>query len=151
MTNLQSTLIEMPPITMNIVLDDGAIMPNQAHETDAGYDIFSPVDAIVPARRSVFINSGVHIEIPRGLAGLLVSKSGLNVLHDITSTGLIDADYTGPIGIKLYSSSGTDYKIAKRDKISQIVFIPFFKAKFIQTDMLKKTERGSNGYGSTGR
>ena len=74
---------------MKIKLDDGAKMPKKAHATDVGYDIFSPIDVVVPAHRSVFIDSGVHIQIPLDIAGVLISKSGLNVKHGITSTALI--------------------------------------------------------------
>lgn len=100
---------------MKIMLDEGAKMPKKAHATDVGYDIFSPIDATVPAHRSVFIDSGVHIQIPIDVAGVLISKSGLNVKHGITSTGLIDPDYTGSIGVKLYNNSGTDYLVSPQE------------------------------------
>lgn len=131
---------------MEIMLDDGAKMPKKAHATDVGYDIFSPIDVVVPAHRSVFIDSGVHIQIPIDVAGVLISKSGLNVKHGITSTGLIDPDYTGSIGVKLYNNSGTDYKIAKGDKITQIMFIPYITAFFKVEDSLDDTERGDGGF-----
>jgi len=136
---------------MKIMLDEGAKMPKKAHATDVGYDIFSPIDVVVPAHRSVFIDSGVHIQIPIDIAGVLISKSGLNVKHGITSTGLIDPDYTGSIGVKLYNNSGTDYRITAGDKISQIMFIPYITAFFKVEDNLDETERGDGGFGSTGK
>ena len=138
-------------LAMTIKLDEGARMPEKAHATDVGYDIFSPIDTIVPAHKSVFINSGVHIQIPLGVAGVLISKSGLNVKHSITSTGLIDPGYTGSIGIKLYNNSDTDYRIATGDKITQIMFIPYMTALFETKDNLDDTERGDDGFGSTGK
>lgn len=136
---------------MKIMLDEGAKMPKKAHATDVGYDIFSPIDVVVPAHRSVFIDSGVHIQIPLDIAGVLISKSGLNVKHGITSTGLIDPDYTGPIGVKLYNNSGTDYRITAGDKITQIMFIPYITVFFKVEDSLDDTERGDGGFGSTGK
>ena len=136
---------------MSIKLDKGAKMPEKAHATDVGYDIFSPIDIIIPAHKSVFINSGVHIQIPLGIAGVLISKSGLNVKHGITSTGLIDPGYTGSIGVKLYNNSDTDYHITAGDKITQIMFIPYVLALFETEDSLDDTERGDNGFGSTGK
>ena len=65
-------------------------MPTKAHAADAGWDLYAPEDVTVPARGSVTINTGVHVQLPRGTAGLIVSKSGLNVKHNLTSTGLID-------------------------------------------------------------
>lgn len=136
---------------MKIMLDEGAKVPEKAHATDVGYDIFSPIDAIVPAHRSVFIDSGVHIQIPHHIAGVLISKSGLNVKHDITSTGLIDPDYTGSIGVKLYNHGGTDYRINAGDKITQIMFIPFASVDFKVVEEFEKTKRGDGGFGSTGK
>lgn len=136
---------------MKIMLDDGARMPKKAHATDVGYDICSPIDVVVPAHRSVFIDSGVHIQIPLDIAGVLISKSGLNVKYGITSTGLIDPDYTGSIGVKLYNNSGTDYRITAGDKISQIMFIPYVQALFKKVNSLDDTERGDGGFGSTGK
>lgn len=138
-------------VAMTIKLDKGARMPEKAHATDVGYDIFSPVDIIIPAHKSVFINSGVHIQIPLGIAGVLISKSGLNVKHGITSTGLIDPGYTGSIGVKLYNNSDTDYRITAGNKITQIMFIPYVLALFETKDSLDDTERGDNGFGSTGK
>ena len=138
-------------LAMTIKLDEGARMPEKAHATDVGYDIFSPIDAIVPAHKSVFIDSGVHIQIPLGVAGVLISKSGLNVKHSITSTGLIDPGYTGSIGVKLYNNSSTDYHIAAGDKITQIMFTPYVTALFETKDSLDDTERGDDGFGSTGK
>ena len=136
---------------MKIMLDEGAKMPKKAHATDVGYDIFSPIDAIVPAHGSVFIDSGVHIQIPLDVAGVLISKSGLNVKHDITSTGLIDPDYTGSIGVKLYNHGDTNYHITAGDKITQIMFIPYITAFFKSENSLDDTERGDGGFGSTGK
>lgn len=60
-------------------IDAGGRMPERAHPTDAGADLFTPHDVTVPARGSAVIDTGVHVELPHGTAGLLVSKSGLNV------------------------------------------------------------------------
>lgn len=77
-----------------VVLDDGAYMPEYAHfGWDAGADLKSPVDVMIPANGSAVIDTGVHIDIPKGYAGFLKSKSGLNVKHDLTSEGVIDAGY----------------------------------------------------------
>lgn len=96
---------------MKIKLDPGAYMPERAHATDGGLDLRSPMATVVPARGSAVIDTGVHVELPLGTAGLLVSKSGLNVRHDITSEGLIDAGYSGSIVVKLYNNGDTPYYI----------------------------------------
>ena len=97
-------------------------------------------------------HTGVHVELPPGTCGLLVSKSGLNVRHDITSTGLIDENYTGEIVVKLFNHGFEDYQVHAGDKVSQMVVIPIWHDPVIEiVDELPETERGSNGFGSSGR
>lgn len=71
---------------MKIKLDFGAYMPVRAHCTDAGADLRSPVDALVPAGGSCVIDTGVHIQLPHGHVGMLKSKSGLNVCRTARQT-----------------------------------------------------------------
>lgn len=136
---------------MEVMLDNGAHMPSRSHETDAGLDLRTPKAVTVPAYGSVTVDTGVHVVLPHGCAGLLVSKSGLNVRHDITSTGLIDEGYTGSIVVKLSNNSGEDYELEAGDKITQLVVIPVVHEPLEQVSAVNATERGDNGFGSTGR
>lgn len=136
---------------MKIKLDQGAFMPEYAHEQDAGMDLRSPINAVVLPHDSAVIDSGVHVEIPKGAVGMLKSKSGLNVNHDITSEGVIDEGYTGSICIKLYNHGGARYHVKAGDKISQLVILPVLHPDLELVDSLDETERGDNGFGSTGR
>ncbi len=135
---------------MKIMLDEGAKMPTRAHETDAGLDIYARETQIVPARESAKFDTGVHIEIPEGYVGFLKSKSGLNVKHGITSEGVIDCGYTGSIVVKLYNNSGYDYTVNAGDKISQLVILPIITPELELVSSLEDTERGNNGFGSSG-
>ena len=136
---------------MNVILDDGAYMPEFAHKTDAGADLRSPVESVVPAHRSVVIDTGVHVEIPEGYTIFLKSKSGLNVMHNLIGEGVVDALYTGSIKVKLYNLGDTDYQILRGDKIIQMVILPCAYCEFTQVDKFAETERGDGGFGSTGR
>ena len=136
---------------MNIILDNGAFKPEFAHKTDAGADLRSPVEAVVPAHGSVVIDTGVHVEIPEGYVGILKSKSGLNVKHDLIGTGTIDSGYSGSIRVKLYNLGDNDYQIMRGDKIIQMVILPCGYCEFTQVDKFAETERGDGGFGSTGR
>lgn len=136
---------------MKIKLDENAYMPIRAFETDAGLDLRSPIHALVKARGSVKIDTGVHIELPKGTTGFLKSKSGLNVNHGITSEGVIDVGYTGSIKVKLYNHTDQDYYVKKGDKISQLVIIPILTPELEIVNELDNTERGDGGFGSTGR
>lgn len=136
---------------MKIKLDTGAYMPTRAHSTDAGLDLYAKGAQIVPAKESAIFDTGVHVQLPPGTAGLLVSKSGLNVKHNITSTGLIDEGYTGSIKVKLYNHGGYDHHVKKGDKISQLVILPILRPELEVVESLEDTERGDGGFGSTGR
>ena len=136
---------------MKIILDNGARMPTKAHRADAGFDLYSREAVIVPAKESATFDTGVHMQIPEGFVGFLKSKSGLNVKHGITSEGVIDSGYTGSIVVKLYNHSGKDYKVQIGDKISQIVLLPIAMTDLELVKDFEISERGNNGFGSSGR
>jgi dUTP pyrophosphatase len=90
--------------------------------------------------------------IPNGFFGKLESRSGLNVRQSIVSLGgVIDSGYTGSIVAKLYNLGATDYVFQRGDKIVQLVIQPCENFSLEQVDELEDTERGCNGFGSTGR
>ena len=146
---------------MKVMLDEGAKMPTRAHPWDAGLDLYAPVDVTVPNSMmfpfdeiklgSVTIDTGVHMEIPEGYVGFIKSKSGLNVNHGLTAEGVIDAHYTGSIRVKLYNHKQTPYQFKAGDKIAQLVILPCVMPHLELVDSLEETDRGDNGFGSTGR
>jgi dUTP pyrophosphatase len=136
---------------IKVILDEGAKMPTRAHNTDAGLDIYARETQIISARDSAKFDTGVHIEIPAGYVGFLKSKSGLNVKHSITSEGVIDAGYMGAIVAKLYNNSGYDYKVNAGDKITQLVLLPIITPELEEVETFSETERGANGFGSSGK
>ncbi len=136
---------------MRIKLDNGAYKPTRAHSTDAGLDLYSPVRTIVAPLSSVIIDTGVHIELPPGTVGLIKSKSGLMTKHGITSDGTIDEDYRGSIRVMLFNHSREFYMVEKGDKISQLVIMPIYRPDVELVERLTDTERGENGFGSSGR
>ena len=137
---------------VKVKLQPGATLPKHGHDSDAGWDLCAKEDFVVPAGGHAVHDTGVHMAVPEGYCGLLVSKSGLNVKHSLTSTGLLDAGYTGPIIVKLYSEdTGRDYMFKAGDKISQIVILPIPKVELEVVAELDETERGDGRMGSTGR
>ena len=138
--------------TINVSLDEGAKLPQRAHAADAGLDLFSrDDDATIEAGGSHCFDTGVHIEIPIGCVGFLKSKSGLNVFHDITSDGTIDAGYTGSIVVKLYNHGKEAYTVHKGDKISQLVIQPIRTPSPVLVGSVSGGDRGDNGFGSSGK
>ena len=136
---------------MKVKLDPGAYMPERAYKCDGGLDIRSLENKTVPAGGSAVFDTGVHVQIPIGCVGLLESKSGLNVNHDITSDGVIDAGFGGAIKVKLYNHGTADYHVHFGDKISQLLIVPVILVDCELVDELDVGERGDNGFGSTGR
>ena len=136
---------------MKVMLENGAYPPVRGHKEDAGLDLRAMESQVVCAKESATFRTGVHVQLPRGTAGVLISKSGLNVNHDITSTGLIDEGYTGEIMVKLHNHGGYDYKVNAGDKISQLVIIPVVHVHVELVEKLDESDRGQNGFGSTGK
>lgn len=136
---------------IKVKLDPGAYLPEYAHDADAGMDLRSPRDVYIMPNSSRTIDTGVHIAIPPGMVGMLKSKSGLNVKHGLLNTGVIDSGYTGSIVVKLYNHTYSAYFVKQGDKISQLVILPVIHAQLELVDELEETERGENGFGSTGK
>jgi dUTP pyrophosphatase len=136
---------------LKIVLDEGAFPIARAHSLDAGYDVKSPVDVIVPGNGNAVIDTGVHVAIPVGHVGMIKSKSGLNVNYDIQSEGVIDAGFTGSIKVKLYNHGKQDYLVSRGDKITQLVVLECVRDDVEIVDKLPDSERGANGFGSVGK
>lgn len=138
---------------IQVQLDKNAKMPTKGYKDDAAFDLYSyqAFTTIEPGKSEVF-RTGTHMNIPKGYCGLLVSKSGMNVNHGIQSVGLIDAEYTGEIIVKLYNHSEKPYTVFKGDKISQILILPIPIAELEKVDEFgEDTERGDKGFGSTGK
>jgi dUTP pyrophosphatase len=136
---------------VKVMLDKGAYIPERAHEQDAGLDLRSPIKLSIYAGESAIIDTGVHVAIPDGYVGMLKSKSGLNVKYGLLNEGVIDAGYTGSIIVKLYNFGDRDIMVERGDKVSQLVILPIITPDVEMVNNLDKTERGSNGFGSTGR
>lgn len=137
---------------INIALDDGAIMPTRAHEADAGYDLYLPEDIVVGNNdRYFFIDTGVHIEIPKGYYGTIKARSGLNKNKHMTCQGVIDSGYTGTIGVKMYINERHTMEIIERGtRIAQLIIVPIVTPELKLVDELDETDRGNGGFGSTG-
>ena len=134
---------------IKIALDKFAIAPTRAHPYDAGLDLYAPVAATITDSHT--FDTGVHVEIPENWVGFIKSKSGLMVNHDITADGTIDAHYTGSIKVKLFNHGDKGYEVKRGDKIAQLVIVPCMLPRMELVDSLEETDRGDNGFGSTGR
>ena len=137
---------------MKIMLDKGACMPVREPAQDAGLDLRAKERVKIWPGRSAAIDTGVHIELPPGYYGKIESKSGLNVKYDVVSCGgVIDEGYTGSIVVKLYNFGQNSHVFEPGDKVAQLVIQPYVTPDLFLVDELSDTERGSDGFGSTGK
>ena len=137
---------------MKIKLDEGAFEPVRAHAQDAGLDLRAKERVKIWPGFSASIDTGVHVELPHGFYGKIESKSGLNVKHDIVSCGgVVDEGYTGSIVVKLYNLGIHAHTFEPGDKVAQLVIQPYIAPELEYVDELSDTDRGGNGFGSTGK
>lgn len=132
---------------------EGAITPTYATEGSAGADIYSCIDAKIEPNETVMIPTGLAIELPRGLVGLLYPRSGISTkrgLSLINSVGVVDEDYRGEIMVALHNYSTTTQYVNKGERIAQLVIAPYVQERFYVETVLSATERGNGGFGSTG-
>ena len=129
------------------------LMPTIGNPGDAGYDLRSADNAIVPARSRHTVNTGVSIALPAGYVALVHPRSGLAAKHGITvlnAPGTVDAGYRGQMLITLVNHSEEDFEIFRGDRIAQMLFQKFESARFVHVTELPGSQRGSAGFGSTG-
>ena len=136
---------------MKVKLDYMAFLPERAHETDAGYDLRTPIDFTLFAHDFAVIDTGVHIQLPPGKCAVLTGKSGLYTKHRITSSGLVDEGYTGSIHVGLMNHSDETMAFRRGDKIAQLYITDYYAEPLEIVNELDESERGDNGFGSTGR
>lgn len=138
-------------------LVDKAHLPKYGSAEAAGADLFACLDGgslTINAGETVFIHTGIAVEIPAGLVGLVYARSGLACkrgLAPANKVGVVDSDYRGEIMVAMHNHGTVSQTIEDGERIAQIVFTPYVAATLIQSDTLDDTERGSGGFGSTGK
>ncbi len=138
-------------------LREGAILPEYGTEFAAGADLYAclPEDGVtIDAGETAFIPTGLAMEIPVGLVGLVYARSGLaskQGLAPANKVGVVDSDYRGEITVSLHNHSNSPKKVENGQRVAQMVFTPYFAADFEVVEELSGTERGVGGFGSTGK
>lgn len=141
---------------MNIKkLNERAVTPKYGSDFAAGADLYSAEESevVIKAGETKLIHTGIAMEIPEGLVGLVYARSGLALkrgLAPANKVGVIDSDYRGEIMVALHNHGTAEQTVAVGERIAQIVFTPFYTAEFNETDELGDTVRGVGGFGSTG-
>ena len=137
-------------------MNGNTIIPIYGPEYSEGFDLYSVSDEeiTINPHETVFIKTGLAMEIPIGYGGFIFARSGLSTkkgLAPVNKVGIIDADYRGEIMVALYNQTDETKTIDAHERIAQMVIMPFITANFIETNELSETKRGNNGFGSTGK
>ena len=147
MTNNEETVVKF------IKLYEDSIAPTHGSVMAAGYDLYSHEDATIPPHNTIKIGTGVAIQPPKGTFGAIFARSGLATkegLRPANCVGVADEDYTGEYIVALHNDMEEVRRVAVGDRIAQVVFIPYVNARFEEAIEFAATERGDNGFGSTG-
>jgi dUTP pyrophosphatase len=128
-----------------------AKLPTKAYYS-AGYDLYSPVDVALPALNRSIISLGIATEMPYGYFGKIMDRSGLAAKQGLTVLGgVIDNDYRGEWKVVLLNTTQFQMTVKAGDRIAQVVFLPYGHFEVNEVECLTDTERGEDGFGSTGR
>ena len=136
-------------------LYDSAKIPTKGSAEAAGYDLYSAstYDIEIPRGQTVKIGTGIAVEIPKGCFGAIFARSGLATkkgLRPANAVGVIDSDYRGELVVALHNDSNIAQYVGAQERIAQLVIIPYKEVEFEEVDELENTERGNDGFGSTG-
>ena len=136
-------------------LDEKAMVPTYGTEFSAGAELYACLDAPVTIRpgQTVFIHTGLAMEVPEGYAGLVYARSGLACkkgLAPANTVGVVDTDYRGEIMVALHNHSSEEIAVNHGERIAQMIITPYLKALYEVAEELEDTDRGAGGFGSTG-
>ena len=137
-------------------LRPGAVLPSFGSREAAGADLYACLEesvAIAPGK-TVFIPTGLAMALPMGYVGLVYARSGLACKQDLApanKVGVIDSDYRGEFMIALHNHGSETRIVANGDRIAQLVVTPVIQPVYLETDTLDETDRGTGGFGSTGK
>ena len=137
-------------------LNEGAILPTYGSEFSAGADLYACIDSDIEIKpnQTVFIGTGLAMELPCGYVALVYARSGLACkrgLAPANKVGVIDSDYRGEIKVAIHNHSTEAQTVCVGERIAQMVVTPYIKCDFTEAAELDTTERGEGGFGSTGR
>lgn len=138
------------------ILREGAKLPTYGTAEAAGADLYACLEnsvTIMPGE-TVFIPTGIALEVPKGCAGLIYARSSLGSkrgLAPANKVGVIDSDYRGQVMVALHNHGRVEQTISHGDRIAQLLITPVFTPGFVESEILDDTDRGSGGFGSTGR
>ena len=141
-----------PPVLKFAKLSPNAHTPTKATPLAAGYDLYAAHDGMIPAKDRGVIKTDLQVALPRGCYGRVAPRSGLAAKNSIDiGAGVIDGDYRGNLGIVLLNFGREPFVVNKGDRIAQLICERIYYAELEECESLDRTERGTLGFGSSGR
>lgn len=128
-----------------------ATLPTRAHPEDAGLDLYALEDVILGPGEGRMARSGVAFALPRGTVGMIADRSSMARKGIKTAGGIIDAGYRGEVQVVFWNLSREEVRIARGDRMAQMLILPIETPAVQEVQELDETQRGSGGFGSTGR
>lgn len=131
----------------------GGNIPKKAHPFDAGYDLEAAQHRVIMPGDWTLVKTGTHVDIPPGFVGYVCSRSGLALKYGVSvmnSPGVIDSGYLGDVGVILHNAGKEPFTVNKGDRIAQLVIQAVSLAVLVEGEPEGTSERGGNGFGSTG-
>jgi dUTP pyrophosphatase len=136
------------------LLHPDAVPPARMRSGDAGYDLRATERVSIPQDGRRLVATGIAVALPEGVAGLVTPRSGLAIEHGIgllNAPGLIDPNYRGEIKVILHNTSERRYTVEIGDRVAQLLLVPYWAPELEVVEQLPATERGADGFGSSGR
>ncbi|QNN83526.1 dUTP diphosphatase [Brachybacterium sp. Z12] len=129
-------------------------MPHRAHADDAGLDLSSAEELVIPPGGRALVDTGLAVALPPGTVGMVCPRSGLAARHGVTvlnGPGIVDAGYRGPVKVSLHNTDPTEpFALQVGDRIAQLVVVPFLAPVLQEVEDLDETDRADGGFGSSG-
>ena len=147
---------EVPePVELRIQrLDEAIPLPEYAYPGDAGLDLRAACDCVLLPEQRASIPTSIRIAIPEGYAGFVLPRSGMGIRHGLSlvnTPGLIDSQFRGEVTVlAINHDPQKEIRVAKGDRIAQLVIVPVSQVSPVEVDELDETERNARGFGSSG-
>lgn len=137
-------------------IKENAIIPTKGSDGSAGYDLYACIDddVLIKPHETTMIGTGISVELPDNTFGAIFPRSGIATKYGLApanKVGVCDSDYRGEYMVALHNHSNITQIVKPFDRIAQLIILPYINVDFVESNLLSETERGENGFGSTGK
>lgn len=134
-------------------LDSDLPLPSHARQGDAGVDLYARESGVLEPGERALVPTGIAVAVPAGYVGLIAPRSGLAIEHGVglvNSPGILDSGYRGEVNVVMVNGGAEIFEYRRGDRIAQLVIVPFTAQEYVAVEELPASDRGADGFGSTG-